>query len=273
MKKIFVLVALIWLFDPLFAAKVDTVSVFSGSMKRHLKSCVITPDSYAQTGKPYPTVYLLMGYALNYADWLKYFPDLKQLADRYNTIIVCPNSGYSSWYFDSPVDSSMKFETYVVKELVHYIDISYNTLKDRKGRAITGLSMGGHGALYLSIKHQDVFGAAGSMSGGLDFRPFPTNWDLPKRLGEKKSFPENWEKNTMINLLHLLGNNDLSILIDCGVDDFFLAANRAVHEKMLYMNIKHDYIERPGGHTMEYWNNALQYQMLFFDIFFNSQKS
>lgn len=272
MKKIFIITLLFCFTYTLFAQKVDTVSVYSQSMKQNLKSCVIIPAGYPQSENQYPVVYLLMGYALNYSDWLKYFPEIKQLSNRYNTIIVCANSGYSSWYFDSPVDSTMKFETYVAKELVPYIDSSYKTIKDRIGRAISGLSMGGHGALYLSIKHQDIFGAAGSMSGGVDIRPFPSNWDLAKRLGEKNKYPENWEKNTVINLLHLLSNDKLALLIDCGVDDFFLNVNRSLHEKMLYLNIKHDYIERPGGHTMEYWNNALEYQMLFFNIFFKSNK-
>ncbi len=43
--------------------------------------------------------------------------------------------------------------------------------------------MGGHGAFYLAFKHQDIWGAAGSMSGGVDIRPFPNKWDLAKRLG------------------------------------------------------------------------------------------
>jgi len=273
MKKIIIISILLYLSSFAFAEKVDTVSVYSNSMKKELKSCVITPASYLQLGNPYPVLYLLMGYSSNYADWLKFFPSIRQLSDRYNMIIVCANSGYSSWYFDSPVDSSMKYETHIAKELISYIDNSYNTIKNRNGRAISGLSMGGHGALFLAFKHQDIFGAAGSMSGGLDIRPFPLNWDLAKRLGEQNKFPENWERNTVINLLYLVGNKSLAIIVDCGVDDFFISANRAFHEKMLYLNIKHDYIERPGGHTLEYWNNAFQYQLLFFDNFFKSKKS
>lgn len=273
MKKIIIIAILISLNSFIFAERVDTVTVYSNSMKKNLKSCVILPASYLPSGSSYPVLYLLMGYGGNYADWLKFFPEIRQFSDQFNMILVCANSGYSSWYVDSPVDSSMKYETHITSELINFIDNSYNTIKNRNGRAISGLSMGGHGALYLSIKHQDIFGAAGSMSGGLDIRPFPFNWDLAKRLGEQNKFPENWEKNTVVNLLYLIGNNNLAIIVDCGVDDFFISANRAFHEKMLYLNIKHDYIERPGGHTSEYWNNALQYQLLFFNNFFKSKKS
>ena len=88
-------------------------------------------------------------------------------------IIVCPDGGFGSWYWDSPVDAGSQYETYVSNELVTWIDSKYKTIKTRKGRAITGLSMGGQGALYLAFRHQDIFGAAGSMSGGVDIRPFP----------------------------------------------------------------------------------------------------
>ena len=40
--------------------------------------------------------------------------------------------------------------------------------------------MGGHGAMWLGIRHKDVFGAAGSTSGGVDIRPFPQNWSMNK---------------------------------------------------------------------------------------------
>src|SRR3546814_3321287 len=96
------------------------------------------------------------------------------------------------------------------------MDHHYKTVADRKGRAITGLSMGGHGALYLAFRHQDVFGAAGSMSGGVDIRPFPGNWGLSTRLGTYAEQPENWEKNTIVNLVHLLAPGKLALIIDCG---------------------------------------------------------
>jgi len=141
--------------------------------------------------------------------------------------------------------------------LVNYIDEHYSTIKDRKGRAITGLSMGGYGALYLAFRHQDVYGAVGSMSGGVDIRPFPLNWDLSKRLGSYAEHPENWEKNTDINLLYLLTPGSLAITFDCGTEDFFYGVNRALHEKLLERNIRHDFTTRPGGHTWEYWANSI----------------
>lgn len=254
-----------------FAAKVDTVVTYSAAMKKNIKAVVVTPEGYAN-GKSYPVVYLLHGYRGNYADWITKVPSIKNSADHYKLILVCPDGGFSSWYFDSPVDESYKYETYVSDELVKWVDKNYKTLQSRTGRAITGLSMGGHGALYLAFRHQDVFGAAGSTSGGVDIRPFPNNWDMALRLGKYAENPDKWERNTVINLLYLLTPNALALIIDCGTEDFFFKVNQNLHEKLLERNIPHDFIARPGAHDWPYWQNSIDYQLLFMNKFFNAKK-
>ncbi len=270
MKRILILICFISITILVKAAKVDTVDVYSNSMKKYVKACVVSPDAYSITEEGYPVIYFLTGYGGTYAMSVS-SPHLLNFADQFNMVFVCPDPEFSSWYLDSPVDSTMRYETFVAQELVSYIDKKYNTIKGREGRAIMGLSMGGHGALYLSMRHQDIFGAAGSMSGGVDIRPFPLNWDLAKRLGKKELYPENWDKNTVLAQLYLCNTNKLAIIIDCGIDDIFIDVNRKLHEKMLYLNIEHDYIERPGGHNVKYWFNSLQYQVLFFDNFFRRE--
>ena len=251
------------------AAIVDTVITYSPSMKKNIKAVVITPDNYA-TMNALPVVYLLHGHGGKYADWVTKAKGFEKAADLYQLIIVCPD-GNNSWYWDSPVDSNYKYETYISKELVNWVDANYKTIKDRKGRGITGLSMGGHGGLYLSLKHQDVFGAGGSMSGGVDIRPFPNNWDMASRLGKLSEKPETWEKHTVVNLLHLYKPNSIALIIDCGTDDFFFAVNEYLHQQLLYRNIAHEYIVRPGAHNWSYWINAVQYQLLFMSNYFNGQ--
>ena len=251
------------------AAIVDTVDTYSPSMKKTIKAVVITPDNYANA-QALPVVYLLNGYSGNYRSWIAGAKDIETAVDLNQIIIVCPD-GNNSWYWDSPVDPNYKYETYVSIELVKWVDGKYKTIKDKKGRGITGLSMGGHGGLYLAIKHPDVFGAGGSMSGGVDIRPFPNNWDMSLRLGKYDEHPDNWEKYTVINLLHLIKPNSLALIIDCGTEDFFFKVNENLHQQMLYRNIAHDYITRPGAHNWNYWANAVQYQLLFMSNFFKSQ--
>ena len=160
------------------------------------------------------------------------------------------------------------YETFVSSELVKYIDEHYKTIADRKGRAITGLSMGGHGAMWNAIRHKDTFGAGGSTSGGVDIRPFPLNWEMAKQLGEFAHNKKSWDEHTVINQIDKIENGDLAIIIDCGESDFFLNVNKDLHNRLLARKINHDFITRPGGHTGKYWNNSIDYQILFFDKFF-----
>lgn len=254
----------------IFAAHVDTVLTYSSSMKKEIPAVVITPDSYNKQTN-YPVLYLLHGHGGNYADWVNK-TDAKTISDQYNFIIVCPDGNISSWYFDSPMDSTSRYETYVAQELVEWIDRNYSTDAKREARAITGLSMGGHGALYLAFKHQDTFGACGSMSGGVDISPFPNNWGIKNQLGEQSVHPHNWEKNTIVGMLHLLSPGSLEITIDCGVDDFFYEMNLLLHNKLTYRNIPHTFISRPGVHNWEFWKTSLTYHALFFADFFNQTR-
>ena len=79
------------------------------------------------------------------------------------------------------------------------MDKNYRTLASRGSRAISGMSMGGHGAMYLAIRHPETFGTSVCLMGGVDIRPFPHNWEIKKRLGDISTNRENWEEHTVIN--------------------------------------------------------------------------
>lgn len=250
------------------AAKVDTLLVKSPSMNKEVQVVVITPD--AAMGKKAvncPVIYLLHGYSGNALSWIALKPELPKIADEKGIIFVCPD-GKNSWYWDSPKNPEYRYETFVSSELVQFMDQHYKTVADRKGRAITGLSMGGHGALWLSFRHKDVFGAAGSTSGGVDIRPFPTNWEMTSQLGEFAANKKSWDEHTVINQVDKIQNGDLALIIDCGEGDFFLTVNKDLHERLLGRGINHDFITRPGVHNGPYWHNSIDYQILFFSKYF-----
>lgn len=258
--------------DFAYAAHVDTLEIFSAAMRKNIKCLVIAPEDYRATEKPYPVLYLLHGWSGNFAGWLTDAPQLRQHADAYQMLIVCPDGGYDSWYLDSPVDSTVRYDAYISKEVVGFIDYYYHTRREPAGRAIAGLSMGGHGAITLAIKHPGIFGAAGSMAGGLDLRPFKKNgWDLKGVLGDPLSHWANWEAASAVNFVPQLKGRDLPLIIDCGVDDFFLETNREMHRRLLEADIPHEYTERPGEHSSEYWGSAVDFQVLFFHKFFEEK--
>jgi putative tributyrin esterase len=267
------------------AATVDSLDIPSAAMNKTYKAAVVLPSSYSGNKKVYPVLYLLHGGGGHFSDWLSLTPDkmlVKNLADQYNIIIVMPEGETFGWYMDSPFDPASKFETYITTEVIQKIDRTYRTVQSNKGRVITGLSMGGHGAMYLSTKHPHLFGAAGSMSGAVDmnYTKFSLTDDFRKSLKERFEkllgtsdvSNEVFVKNAVINMAETIKKNGMPLIIDCGVDDFLVEVNRELHRRLVYNNTAHDYTERPGGHTWEYWQNSLPYHLLFFQKVFKNNK-
>ena len=250
-------------------AQGDTIEVMSQAMNRGIKNVIIVPERYFDDtlqDKRYPVLYLLHGAQGCYSDWSKK-ANLDVLANRYDCIIVCPD-GQDSWYFDSPIDPTMQFETYVSKELVQHIDSHYRTITNRYMRAITGLSMGGHGAMFLAFRHPDVFWSCGTMSGCMDITQHPGSWHIKDRLGEYDNNQRLWREHAVCNLVDQVKDSALkpaqNILIDEGLKDIFYKNNIALHNQLVEKGIDHEFIVRPGAHTWTYWVNALDYHMLFF---------
>ncbi len=265
MKRLNLLFVLLVITQLTFSRQqVDTISVYSAKMKKEVKSVVVLPKNYSKKNH-YPVVYLLHGFSDNYAKWVNTVPAIKSLATKHQLILVCPDGGFSSWYFDSPIDPAFQYETHIIRELLPYIDSRYSTIPKRTARAITGLSMGGHGALYLAIRNKDIFANAGSMSGGVDLLSIKNNYDIDKRIGVFENNQQEWNKYSVMSMVTDLKNKDLNLTIECGVDDFFYEINSQLHHKLVDLKIDHDYTERPGAHNWQYWTNAINYQLLFFD--------
>lgn len=272
MKQFKLLLILLLFFQFGFSkTQVDTISVLAVKMKKEVKAVVVLPENY-NVKKHYPVVYLLHGYSDSFSKWIKTVPSIKSLATEHQMILVCPDGGYNSWYFDSPLDSTCQYESYITKDLISFVDAHYSTLADRDFRAITGLSMGGHGALYLAIRNKDLFAHAGSMSGGVDLRFSTKKWEIAQRIGSFETMPEEWNNRSVVNMIQTLKNKELDLIIDCGTSDFFYQINAGLHRRLMSLNIDHDYTERPGAHNWDYWTNSIKYQLLFFDECFKKSK-
>ncbi|MFL5809902.1 MAG: alpha/beta hydrolase [Flavisolibacter sp.] len=272
MRSVTFLFLFLFLFLISNAGTVDTVSIPSAAMKQSFKCAVIKPNNYSKNGKPLPAIYLLHGYGGAWWNWIRLVPKLKAYVDQYQVVVVCPDGGYGGWYFDSPIDSTKKYETYISKEVPSFIDAHYNTIRDRKARAITGLSMGGHGGLYLGFRHADFFGACGSMSGALVIDYITKGYGVEKLLGDTNTNRHYYREMSIMNEMEHYPKDSVAIIMDCGVQDFIIEMSRMAHQKMLALKIPHDYIERPGKHDWKYWANAVQYQIVFFRNFFDGKK-
>ena len=88
---------------------------------------------------------------------------IERLAGQFGIAILTPDGDPFGWYLDSPLRSDSQQESYLIEELLPDAEASLGLHRLR--RSIAGLSMGGHGALGLSLKHPRLFRSASSMSG------------------------------------------------------------------------------------------------------------
>ncbi|AFL84905.1 putative esterase [Belliella baltica DSM 15883] len=268
----------------LLLAKIDTIEVFSKAMNKSLKATVVLPSDSEVKDKDYPSVYVLHGAWGGYLDWHKNVtkPNLLQnLADQYQMILITPGVAPFSYYYDSPLMDSVQYETYISKELIPFVDQNYPTKKDKNARGITGLSMGGHGAMMIAAKHPDLFSAAGSMSGvmNIDVRTWIGNESTQeeRRKSQREmlgniNYDYPYSPYTAVGLISEMKENKIALLIDCGIDDFLIETNRQLHQLLLENGTPHEYTERPGAHTWEYWTEALPFHILFIHQAFEKKK-
>lgn len=252
----------------LFAGTVDTVFTPSLIMDRDIPAVVVFPST--DENRNLPVVYLLHGYGGDAFNWQDHI-DLAPLADKYEMIIVCPDGSNASWYLDSPVDPASQYATYVGRELVRWIDDNYPTIPAAEFRGITGLSMGGHGALYLASAYPDNFTVTASMSGGVDLTFSTKKYEIAQRIGSFEEYPRRWQSYSVINRIGQLARFSGHLLVDCGVDDIFIDNNRTLHQRLTTAGIEHQYWEKPGRHSWDYWTATLPGHLEFFQRHFSSQ--
>ena len=263
-----------------FGGIVSEVSIPSESMGKDIPASIIFPDRYdADTTRRWPVVYVLHGAGGTHRRYIENAKlDMPGLADMCGAIVVCADGGKTSWWFDSPVDSSFRYETHVTKELVPWIDAHCRTFAERGKRTIMGASMGGHGACWIGFRHKNLFGAVGVVMGGVDLWGFPENWDIAKRLGPRDEFPERWREHSAVTEAAKLKNGEVEIFSIIGTSDFFLAANRKMHKILSDNKVAHTYVEIRGrddkasGHSFSFTEVALPTVFSFFKAYFGDDR-
>jgi S-formylglutathione hydrolase FrmB len=143
-----------------------------------VKVRILLPAGYqTDPARPYPVLYLLHGGAADHEQWSKSGEgNVKAIADAspFRGIVVMPEGGKSGWYSDWAGNTDGRFrplwETFHVRQLVPWIDANFNTVRNRSGRTIAGVSMGGYGALRYAGRFPDVFSGVGVFSGGTNIR-------------------------------------------------------------------------------------------------------
>lgn len=169
-------------------------------------------------------------------------------------IVVMPDGG-RGWYQDAT--NGANYGTAIGVELPELIE---NTFKTKMPWAISGLSMGGYGALLLGTKHPGLFTSVHSMSGAFTYghKAEIADSELVNVFGRH---PQGTDKDLFEVLKNAFPRPRM--LIDCGVDDHLIGINRDLHNHLVSLKIDHNYKEFPGAHTWDYWDEHVVDGMAF----------
>lgn len=203
---------------------------------------------------PYPTYFLLHGLSDDSGQWSR-MTRIEQYAEHYPFMVVMPDGG-RSFYCDSPVGL---VESYIIKDLIPFIDQTFPTRAERRYRAIGGLSMGGYGCMKLGLKYHDTFGVIASHSGALDFAHTDSDGLIANI----------FDAGTIID--HCVPASDdcyiladkcpkkrrPAIYIDCGKDDFLFDSNNRFVRHLRQIGYPHTYRRFPGEHNWSYWDKHI----------------
>jgi putative tributyrin esterase len=203
---------------------------------------ILFPKDYEKGGR-FPELYLLHGIYGDYQNW-DARTALESYARNLHLLIVMPGAD-NSWYTNSATVPANKFEDYIVKDLISEIDANYRTIRDRRARAIAGLSMGGYGAVKVALKYPELFAFAGSVSGAFnaahnldDRRP-----EFREKLlevfgtGDTPSRAQN-DPFSLLNSPHQVPNP--YFYLACGTADFFLDTHRAFVNQLSALHIPYE---------------------------------
>lgn len=234
----------------------ELIVIESKNLKCNDSVLVFTPVNVNENTS---TLFLLHGWSGCYANWSQKH-NIQEIANRTNFRIICPDGFYNSWYLNNTDSDKMQWRTFFWEEMFPMMQKKYNLVPSNT--FITGLSMGGHGAMNLFLDNPDMFKSAGSMSGVLDLELTPLKEkEISKVIGDKT---ERLAQESAINRVHKLAGMNKPFIISCGYDDFYVRCTDLFSEKCRYMGIPHFVLLTPGKHSWQYWGFALEQHIHFF---------
>lgn len=256
-------------------ARVDCSAFNSPILKRRVRYCVMLPPDYdAEANKKFPILYFLHGLGeneqalLNSGGW-GLIQDLQRDHKIGDFLMVAPE-GRGSFFINS-ADGKVRYNDFFLTEFLPFIEKHYRVLRERRSRGVTGLSMGGYGALRFAFAYPELFGSVSAQSPAL-ITEFPRELNndlrdagpLAHLLGSVFGNPINvahWNQN---NPFQLARKNQAQlrtqkIYFNCGDQDEygFAEGAEALHKQLLSEKIPHEFHLYPGGHNADYFLSHL----------------
>ncbi len=253
----------------------EGLTLESKILGKEVRYSVYLPFDYERSSRSYPVVYLLHGYTDNDTGWIQ-FGEVHLKADKAIArgeippmIIIMPDGGVS-WYINN-YDQSVAYEDFFFQELIPEVESKFRIRQEKRYRGVSGLSMGGFGALVYSLKHPDKFAACAAFSAALYTREQVIEMSEQRwKNTESVVYGPGLEGEERITD-HLLANNPFHLVknrpakktssvryyIDCGDDDALSVANNTFHNLLLNKKIPHEYRVRDGSHAWPYWRSGI----------------
>jgi len=253
----------------------DNLTMQSEILEMERKYAVYLPPDYETSERSYPVLYLLHGGGDDQTGWVQ-FGEIMHIADKAikggkvtPLIVIMPdaNTGQRG-YTNAP--NGWNYENFFFDELMPYVEEKFRIKKEKRYRAVAGLSMGGGGSFYYALHRPDLFSSACPLSASTG----PLTLEDVDRQLQRRGMPEatekqkeEWfEKYSVVHMVKDLPEEDLKSVrwfIDCGDDDFLFEGNSLVHIEMRKRNIPHEFRIRDGAHNWTYWRESLPVVLQF----------
>lgn len=256
-------------------SRVDCSALKSQILHRAVRYCVYVPSGYdagaaQRPPQRYPVLYFLHGLGdneqtlFNSGGWTV-LDDLRKQHRMGDFLIVAPE-GRRSFYVNS-ADGKERYSDFFLQEFMPRIEAKYRIRAGRTGRAISGISMGGYGALRFAFAHPELFSAVSGQSAAL-ITESPQQLDaasgsgspLPAVLGPVFGQPidmPHWNANSAFLLAkkNEVGLRKVAIYFNCGQEDNygFEKGAAALDAELSKEGVKHEYHAYPGDHSITYF--------------------
>ena len=262
MKKLFFAAFFIMAALPLQAQKLHVIE----SDNLHCNDSILVFSPKGQQAKMnIPTAFVLHGAGGCYSNWARRM-DLQSLANNTGFRIICPDGFSSGWYIDNADKSKMQWMTFFETELYPLMNKEYGL--DPQKTFITGLSMGGHGAMTIFLSHSEWFRSGGSMSGVLDIRGRER---LAGMLGAYSLDDHVLYDHSAIGMIDAIKGTDKFCIVTCGTEDSLIGSSRRFEQACLDAGVKVISMYSPGKHDWKYWPFILEYHLDWFKRIMNGE--
>ena len=232
------------------------VTLRSAALNRDMRYRVVLPANMAPE-KRLPVVYLLHGGGGGFRDWTNY-SDVAHFAES-GLLLVMPEGG-SSYYTNSVDEPQDRYEDYIMSDLISDVENRFPAATGQSNRAIVGVSMGGFGAVTLSLRHPRQFAFAGGISSAID---------VPRRAFSLKRLQQSRRYNSIFGpsgsqtrhdndpfVLVRTANPDATpyFFLTCGEQEGLLPANREFAGLLAQRHFRSEFHTVAGGHNWNQWN-------------------